>query len=335
MQYIKFITRRFFLTAALFFAPILEGFASDHLLQPFAISNLNPFIGIYGIAAMQAPVVLVPGQNSINVVLDAVSHFTDGRNQSESIQIDGESYRLAARFGRGLPNQWEVGLEIPFLSHSGGFMDGFINQWHDTFGLPSLGRDRVADDQLTFRYSRNDRDLINVQSSTMGLGDILLFAGKTLSQQDGFAFTMRGQLKLPSGDTKRLLGSGGTDISLAAMLARKWGRNWLGAIQLGASYLESGDVLTELQKNWVGFGSAYLGWQPFRSFAFKLQLDAHTPVYENSNIDQLTDTAYQLTIGGSIKMGASTYLDIGVTEDEIQPNVSSDVSFQLRVRTLH
>lgn len=335
MHYIRFAARRFLLAAFLFFVLISAGLASDHLLQPFAINNLNPFVGVYGIAAMQSPVVLAPEQNSVNVVLDTVSHFTNRRNQSESIRIDGESYRLAVRVARGLPHQWEAGIEIPLLSHSGGFMDGFINQWHDTFGLPTLGRDRVADGQLIFRYARDDRVLVDVQSSTTGLGDILLFTGKTLKQTNSFAFTMRGQLKLPSGDANRLLGSGGTDISVSALLSQKWGRNWLGSIQFGGAYLETGDVVPELQRNWVGFGSAYIGWQPFGSFAFKLQLDAHSPVYKNSAIDQLTDTAYLLTIGASAKISRTTYLDIGVTEDEINPDVASDVSFQFRVRVVH
>ena len=145
---------------------------------------------------------------------------------------------------------------------------------------------------------------------------------------------MRAQLKLPTGDPDRLLGSGGTDAALAAMLSRRW-HDWLGAVQLGGSYLQTGDILPELQRNWVGFGSAYIGWRPFRSFAFKLQMDANTPIYTNSNIDQLTDSVYQLTFGASAELAQSTYLDISVTEDEINPDVSSDVRFQVRLRTLH
>lgn len=335
MQYIKFACCWWLLVTALFLSVISQGFASNSLLQPFAVSNMNPFIGVYGIATMQSSVVTAAKQSSVNVTLDAASHFTDSRNLTESIRIDGESYRLAVRFSRGLTDQWEVGTEIPFVSHSGGFMDGFINRWHNTFGLPTLGRDRVANDRLVFRYSRNGDDLINVQASTSGLGDILFFTGKTLQQTDNFAFTTRAQLKLPSGDASRLLGSGGTDVSIAAMASRRWGEKWLGSIQLGGSLLQTGDILPELQRNWVGFAAAYLGWRPFPSLAIKLQLDVHTAVYRNSDMQQLTDEAYQLTIGGSAHVGRSTFLDVAVTEDEINPDVSSDVRFQLRLRTLY
>ena len=308
--------------------------ASDTLLRPFAIKNLNPFIGIYGISAMQAPTVLAPSQSSFSVILDAVSHFTDSRSESEFIRLDGETYRLAVRFGHGMNNQWEIGTEIPLVSHRGGVLDGFINDWHDAFGLPTLGRDRVADNQLQFVYVRDDNEQVNIQSSTTGLGDILLFTGKTLKPMEKTELTVRGQLKLPTGDADRLMGSGGTDFSLSVSITRKWGM-WLGSARLGGSYLGKGDILPQLQRNWVGFGTAYVGWQPFQALAFKLQLDAQTPIYQGSDIDQLTETAFQLSIGGSVKVSSSTFLDLGVTEDEINPDVSSDVSFQLRLRTTH
>lgn len=335
MQYIKFAFTRFLLVSVFFASVVPYGLAFDRLLQPFAVRNLNPFIGVYGIAAMHSPEVVAPRQHGFNIVVDAASHFTDARNQSESVRIDGETYRLAFRFSRGLTNDWEAGIEVPVVSHSGGFMDGFINQWHDTFGLPTLGRDRVENNQLAFSYVRNDRSLVSVHSSSTGLGDILLFAGKTLKSAEDFAVTMRAQLKLPSGDADRLLGSGGTDFSVSAMASQRWGKAWMGALQIGAGYLETGDVLPELQKNWVGFGTAYIGWRTFRSFALKLQLDVHSSVYENSNIDQLTDAAYQLTVGGSVKAGRSTNIDFGVVEDEINPDISSDIGFQLRIRTLY
>lgn len=334
MQYIQFVTYRC-LCLFLFLLTTPTVSASDNLLRPLAIKNLNPFIGVYGISAMQSTVVLAPDRHAFSAIFDAVSHFTDARRQSEFIRIDGETYRLALRYSRGMQNRWEIGTEVPLLSHRGGVMDGFISNWHDFFGLPSLGRDRVVDNQLQFLYSRDGLTQINVQSSTTGLGDILLFAGKTVRREDDHSVTVRGQLKLPTGDANRLMGSGGIDISLSATAAHKWGKTWLGSIRLGGSYLETGDVLPQLQRNWVGFGSAYLGWRPFDALAFKLQLDVQTSIYKDSDIDQLTEPAFQLSVGGSVGISKSTFLDLSVTEDEINPDVSSDVSFQLRLRRTH
>jgi len=88
-----------------------------------------------------------------------------------------------------------------------------------------------------------------------------------------------------------------------------------------------------LQRHWAGFGSAFIGWQAFRSFAFKAQLDAQSPLYQNSDINQLTDTAIQLTFGATARINKRTFLDFSVTEDELNPDVSSDFGFQIRLRT--
>jgi hypothetical protein len=329
------MVRLLFTGLCLFWSGVNCALAAENFLQPFAVRNHNPFMGIYGIPAMQSPVVVAPGRSSVQLLFDAVSHFTDAETQSEFIAIDGETYRLALRYTRGLEKQWEIGTEVPVVSHSGGVLDGVINHWHDVFRLPTLGRNDVEDDQIDFQYVADDEALVDVQSATTGVGDVLLFAGKTLRQYDDYSVILRGQLKLPTGDPDRLQGSGGTDISLWGAAARKWGESWSASARLGGAYLGTGDVLPGLQRHWAGFGSVFIGWQAFRSFSLKSQLDVQTPLYENSDIHQLTDTAVQLTFGATARVSKSTYLDISVTEDEFNPDVSSDVAFQIRLRTAH
>lgn len=335
MKYIQIGVCRFFVTLLLILGPAPFSLASGELLQPFAIRNLNPFFVIYGIPATQAPVVVEPGRSSIQVLLDVASHFTDAENDSEFIAIDGETYRLAFRYARGLGNLWEVGAEIPLLSHSGGIMDGVINEWHDFFGLPSLGRDRVEDDLLRFQYTRDGRKLVDEQSSGTGLGDILLFTGKTLTRTGRYAVTLRGQIKLPTGDPERLKGSGGTDAAASVMASGVVGEKWSFSGRIGAAYLGSGDVLPELQRRWSGFGSIFAGWQAFKAVSFKAQLDAQSPLYEDSGFDQLTDTAIQLSFGATTRIGRATFLDLSFSEDEFNPDVSPDFAFQIRLRTVH
>lgn len=325
--------RRFFAGIVLMFGPVVGSLACADFLQPFAIRNNNPFFGIYGIPAMQAPVVAAQGESSTQLLLDVVSHFTDAESGSEFIAIDGETYRVALRIARGLQDQWEIGAEIPLVSHSGGVLDGVINEWHDFFGLPKLGRDRVEDDRLRFQYVRDGETIIDEQSSSTGIGDISLFTGKTLMRTGNYAVTLRGQVKLPTGDPDRLRGSGGTDAALSATASRTMGKNWSMSARFGAVYLGSGDVLPELQRRWSGFGSVFVGWQAFRSWSLGAQLDAHSPVYKSSNIDQLTETAIQLSFGASARIGKNTFLDLSFTEDELNPDVSSDFAFQLRLRT--
>lgn len=306
--------------------------ASETLLQPFAVRNLNPFIGIYGVPTMVSTQLAPNGSARMNLTLDVASHFTDNNNASEQIQIDGETYRIAFRYVRGVADGWEAGVELPLIHHSGGMLDGFINRWHDAFSLPTLGRDEVADNQLSFAYSRDGADQVNVQDSTTGAGDVTVFTARQILADERSRLSLHGQLKLPTGDPDRLMGSGGLDVAAWITASRSFGGRWLGAGQLGLAYLGPGDVLTELQRHWVGFASMYLGWRASSAVALKAQLDAQTPVYEDSDFHQLADPAVQITVGGSVRVTKSDFVDFGVTEDEINYDVSPDVTFQLRWR---
>ena len=71
-----------------------SSFGSESLLQPFAVRNLNPFIGIYGVPTMTSIRTVPNGVATTGLTLDVANHFTDNANASEQIQIDGETYRL-------------------------------------------------------------------------------------------------------------------------------------------------------------------------------------------------------------------------------------------------
>lgn len=319
---------------ALAFAPGAQATDTGGLLEPFAIRNLNPFLGLYGIPAQQSTAVVGGGLSSVNLQLDVVSHFTDAETDQEFIAIDGETYRLSLRYARGFGDRWEAGAEVPLVAHSGGFLDGVINEWHGFWGLPTLGRDRVEDDQLRYEYVRAGETLVDVDASGTGIGDVLLFAGKTLAA-GATTVTLRGQIKLPTGDPENLRGSGAADAAISAAGSRAVGGRVSITGRIGAAYLGRGDVLPELQRRWSVFGSAFVGWQTFKSVSLKAQLDVQSPLYEDSAFNQLTDTAIQLTFGGSVRLGKKSFLDLSFTEDEFNPDVTSDFAFQIRLRAVH
>lgn len=262
--------------------------------------------------------------------MDVSSNFTDAEQANELIVLDGESYRFTLRGVLGLGNGWETGIEAPVIRHSGGFLDAFIVDWHDLFGLPQLGRDQVANGQLRYQYRRGNTTRINVNSSDTGLGDIVLFAGRKL--RFGQRSALRMQIKLPTGEADRLFGSGGTDLALALQSDYAVAHTWQFYGGVGGAYLGRGDVLPELQQNWVAFGNVGIVWQPLERLALQLQLAGQTSIYKDTALHQLSDTAIQTTLGGTLKIAGQWYLDLGVTEDELAYDVSPDVSFHLRLR---
>ena len=91
--------------------------------------------------------------------------------------------------------------------------------------------------------------------------------------------------------------------------------------------------MPDQQKNWAGFGSLGLGWQtPLSWLALKVQADAHTPFYRDSELKELGANSVQLIAGGTLYLSGKTSLDIGVGED-LAVGTAPDVSFYLTLRT--
>ncbi|MBE0596324.1 MAG: DUF3187 family protein [Desulfuromonadales bacterium] len=303
-------------------------------ITPFRVTNQTPLVQIFGLPPAAGGQTLETGRSELLLAVDVASHFTNNSRGDESIVLDGETYRYTLALRRGLSSGLEVGVEIPWVAHSGGFLDGFIEGWHDFFGLPQGGRDRAPRDQLFFEYRENGAVELQRVDSADGLGDIRLTAAWPLRKRSpsSTAAALHASLKLPTGDSDRLLGSGSTDLALGVNADRTFPSSW-GEFALygggGLLLLTDGDVLPDRQRNLVGFATAGGAWRPLSWLAFKLQLDGHTAFYD-SDLTELGESL-QLTVGGTLDWG-DTSLDIGVGED-IVVDSAPDVLFHLALRS--
>jgi len=150
------------------------------------------------------------------VTLDHSSNYVEDSNSREQILLDGETTRMTLGGRYGLSKSVELGVEIPYIVHSGGFLDGFIINYHDSFGFPQGGRDQAPRNRLLYRYSLDGVEKLKIDSSGNGLGDIGLTAGLQIyhdAQEYPRAVALRASVKLPTGDSASLHGSGSTDFS--------------------------------------------------------------------------------------------------------------------------
>ncbi len=95
--------------------------------------------------------------------------------------------------------------------------------------------------------------------------------------------------------------------------------------------MTDGQILRDQQRHWVGFGGLGVGWSPLRWLALKIQTNAHTPFYSDSDLRELNAVSAQLTVGGTLAFSDRTTLDLGVTEDIIVAT-APDVVFHLNLR---
>ncbi len=311
--------------------PALLGAAE---VTPFYTQNQSPLVQIFGLPSIGNPHVVPPQKTDIRAILDLANNFVEDQNPRESILLDGESARFTLDARYGISHRWEVGIAVPYIFQSGGFLDNFIIDYHDTFGFPQGGRDQAPRNRLLYRYLRQGRELLKIDQASNGIGDLQLLGGYQLYEspmKPSRAVALRMALKIPSGDADQLHGSGSTDASLWLVAGDDYPMGIGHFTIFGAAGLlgmTEGSVLPDQQRNWVWFGSLGAGWSPLRWLAFKVQANGHTSFYQGSALRELNSSSIQLTVGGTLALSQRISLDLGVTEDLIV-QTSPDVVFHL------
>ena len=302
-------------------------------MAPIDIDNLQPFHALFAVPSRIDGTIISPGTKHYGLGFNLVSNFTDAVRQDEAIVIDGETYRIDLTARYGFKNNWELGFKLPIISHRGGFLDNFLIRWHNWFGLPSLGRDTVANNQLNYSYRDASGTRISITDSTSGLGDITLFAGHQLPVANpALRRAVFTSLKLPTGSARKLTGSGGVDLSAWLTQSFRPSNKIRLDLRAGVSLLGPGDVLPEKQRDGLVFAGGALSYRVSPRVSLKTSVQVNSSPYQDTRIDQLGGGVAQLTLGGSIRIHEHWVLDLAVTEDELNPDVSPDVSFKFVLR---
>jgi len=324
----------FLATGTILLALALPAAGAPLELTPFFTQNQSPLIQIFGLPPADSATLTAPGKIQLRLTADVANDYAVDNNGLESVTIDVESYRFTFDLRYGITPWAELGLEIPVVVYAGGFLDNFIINFHDAFGLPQNGRKSAPRNQVLVSYERNGQTLLNVQESSAGIGDLRLTGGVQLYHdrtKNPAALALRGSLKLPTGDSDLLHGSGATDFALWLTGSKDFplGDGHLTLFgAAGGLVMGTGDVLPELQRSVAAFWNGGLGWAPTDWIGFKLQFSGNTPCYQDSSLRPLSLTAWQLTFGGTLAFGERTTLDIGISED-LQVDASPDATFNL------
>lgn len=310
--------------------------AGQPLEQGFPLRNQNPFLQIFGLPAFQSATLATKGAPEHYLSLDIANHADAGSNPTEDFVIDGETYFLTLSSRHRLSNRLELGFDVPLVAHQDGFLDQAIENWHDAFGMSNSKRHGPSN-QLDFSYSGDGVIGYDLGSPSFGLGDIHLTAAMLIRESAGdgdLDVALRATIKLPTGDTNRLLGSGATDLAIGAYIAST-GTLWNRALRVsgfaGALMLGEGNILSEIQRSALPYGGIAATWQATERFAIATQLSTQG-AYFDSAIEELGGDSLQLAVGGYYRLrGRESTLGFAIVED-VSANATTDVALHFAVR---
>ncbi len=122
---------------------------------PLMLRSQSPFQSLRLALAPRAPSTLTRGQWEVrtaatwaNVWAVEEAEFDPGAGELGDYVLDYESLHVAVTAAYGLSDTFQVELGVEDRSVFGGVMDGFIEGFHDLFGIDQSGRDLWPRDQL-------------------------------------------------------------------------------------------------------------------------------------------------------------------------------------------
>lgn len=304
----------------------LPGMASDAALSaPVASRNLSPLYANLGIPVMTSAVALERGELDLSWALHWASHSVFERDAEQFLSLDGETRRQDFRVQAGLGKGIVLSLSVPYISHSGGRLDTFIDDWHAFWGMPDGPRANQATDGLGFIYTGSPN--FDLNSSRSGFGDAEVAASLAVVATELWSLGVFGQYKFATGDVSDFSGSGEQGASLGA----RWSRRACFFAQLSC-HLQAG--VSEVGKSafdsnsdtWVPFAGVSLAWQMGSSFALLAQVDVHDVVYD-AKVLAANGVAVWGTLGLRWQPADRWMIDAQFVED-LAVGTAPDISFR-------
>lgn len=164
------------------------------------------------------------------VTLPILETAAAGTPAGTGFVLDGEVLRSVVDVAFGIGPRFEAGAEIPLLLHTSGFLDPAIDGYHAGLGLPDGGRTAFAKNRYVVGYVGDGREYFSDHpAGGVGLGDIVIY-GRGALARDHFGWpdvALGVSVKLPSGDPRRLDGSGRADYGASLQVSGRIGRSSL------------------------------------------------------------------------------------------------------------
>jgi hypothetical protein len=241
--------------------------------------------------------------------------------------VDGETLRLMLSGSVGLGARLEAGFELPLLFHTGGFLDGTIESYHDHLGFGDGGRSAFEQDRYIVGYADPDGTFY-LEGAPGGLrpGDLgLTLRGSIFeSPSGGSAVAATLGLEVPTGDVDRLEGNGAFDAAFGIEASWRFSRSSLHA---GGRYTVPGgwDAAP-----WVDLGAragGFAAWE--RRFGADWGMLAQVvfgrgPMPHRVDAD-LGDETIEMALGFRILAGDLGEIDLALLENLLPSKNAPDV----------
>jgi hypothetical protein len=276
---------------------------------PLQVKNLYPIF----LHANQPYLEKADIENSMSYSLSHSSTYTVQESSDWVIHLDMEVTELNFRYKRVIKNVFEFDMDIPILILGGGFMDGFLEDYHRTFDFPDYGRSDRPHNEFLYEVKRDGNLIIRGKSGTK-FGDIRLAIKKPFSLIEGINLSIKGEIEIPVSSAKEGYSNGSLDAGVSVMVDKKLSDNTMTYWNLGVVF--PGDVKGHEKidlKNFI-YGGASLETMVWQNLSLLVQLQGQSSIYPETGISAVDGKGVLLALGGRYNTGEKNF-ELSLTED--------------------
>jgi Protein of unknown function (DUF3187) len=250
----------------------------------------------------------------------------------DAYYIDGEVGLADLIVQRRVSDYWSAYITMPYIRYGEGALDGAVESFHDAIGVSQQGRDLVARNRFQIVYDIGDANFAQLDRETKGgFGDPVLGVRYSLPEpRFGWDVVVEFAAKFAIDGERFLLSTGENDYGTQLTLQRRLGAAGRHALYMGGSavYYAGGPEVPgdESQVIPTLIAGYSFGLTPGTSVI--LQAYASRSVIQRSNVDELTDDKYQLSLGLQSR-GQNVLWSFAVTENISNFSNTPDFGLQM------
>lgn len=300
--------------------------------ERFPMSDTGPLNRLLGVpdgwVRQDGPTAEISWTAANNATGQKVSPQADGEAGDEALLLDGETHTVTLRWQRQLGDRLSLGLQLPWLSHSGGFLDSAIDEFHDIFGMSEGIRPDRPENDLRYVYQRNGVVAFDLTHAESGIGDIRSSGALRVADFGGVATELTADIDWPTGDADKLTGSGGTDVALGLRLSQGGTERTLDwSVQAGLLWPGDADAPLPPAQSQIAWYDGALAWAATNHVDLLLQVQGHTAAWR-SDLRMTGESALLLGAGALWRFNERYGVRFGFFED-LRTDTTADIAFEL------
>lgn len=264
------------------------------------------------------------------------SYFVSGVNRSNSFVMDGELLRAGVKTGIGLGHDLELHFELAVAHTSGGFLDSFLIDYHDSFGFPDGGRKDAPNNRFWVEARHAGNTVYEMSEEKLELLDLpveLRWAFLPITDERPFGAAVRAAVEFPTGDQDRGFGNGEMDYSVG--LVGEYRRDNVSVTaHVQYTFVGTPDLAESGGFHYQDVTSAGLGTeiQVTDCVALLVQTEFETSTLRDLDLSQAEDPQWSIWGGVRTRLSPRVSVEVGFGEDlitDVAPDFTAYLAFVL------